>query len=160
MISILPILGLFAEANKWCIENIFSVLSDANTNGTELLNHFGPLNHPVVQNRWQYYAVTWDFYNRFDNADDRKLCFYPLYIGVDGLTYEQPPTLGASPPPGISYMADVATKKYADSTGSSTYYDGHSVDILRYADVLLSRAEALNELNGPDVRKYCFNQPG
>lgn len=142
-------LGLFAEANKWCIENIFSVLSDANTNGTELLNHFGPLNHPVVQNRWQYYAVTWDFYDRFDNSDDRKLCFYPLYMGVDGLTYEQPPTLGASPPPGISYMADVATKKYADSTGSVTYYDGHSVDILRYADVLLSRAEALNELNGP-----------
>src|SRR5665213_3478962 len=29
-----------------------------------------------------------------------------------------------------------------------SYYDGHSVDILRYADVLLSRAEALNELNG------------
>ncbi len=28
--------------------------------------------------------------------------------------------------------------------------DGHSVDILRYADVLLSRAEALNELNGPN----------
>lgn len=142
-------LGLFTEANKWCEENIFSVLSDANTNGTELLNHFGPLNHPVVQNRWQYYAVTWDFYNSFENSDDRKLCFYPLYVGVDGLTYEQPPTLGANPPPGISYMPDIATKKYADSTGSVTYYDGHSVDILRYADVLLSRAEALNELNGP-----------
>ncbi|MEO8414579.1 MAG: RagB/SusD family nutrient uptake outer membrane protein [Ginsengibacter sp.] len=141
--------GLFTEANKWCDENIFSVLSDANTNGTELLNHFGPLNHPVVQNRWQYYAVTWDFYNSFENSDDRKLCFYPLYVGVDGLTYEQPPTLGASPPPGLSYMPDIATKKYADSTGSITYYDGHSVDILRYADILLSRAEALNELNGP-----------
>ena len=47
-------------------------------------------------------------------------------------------------------MADVATKKYADSTGSvNNYYDGHSVDILRYADILLSRAEALNALNGP-----------
>ncbi|HWJ29475.1 MAG TPA: RagB/SusD family nutrient uptake outer membrane protein, partial [Flavisolibacter sp.] len=72
-------LGLFREENKWCIENIFSVLSDANTNGTELLNHFGPLNHPVVKDRWQYYAVSWDFYNSFDNQDDRKLCFYPKY---------------------------------------------------------------------------------
>ncbi len=141
-------LGLFTEANKWCSENIFSVLSDANLNGTELLNHFGPLNHPVVQNRWQYYAVTWDFWNTYDNTDERKTCFYSLYKGVDNLTYTQPPTLGATPPPGVSYMADVATKKYADSTGSTTYYDGHSVDILRYADVLLSRAEALNELNG------------
>ncbi|MBS1610281.1 MAG: RagB/SusD family nutrient uptake outer membrane protein [Bacteroidetes bacterium] len=142
-------LGLFKEDNKWCEENIFSVLSDANVNGTELLNHFGPESHPVVENRWQYYAVTWDFYNTFDDADERKACFYPEYMGVDGLIHKQPPTLGATPPPGEFYMADVATKKYADSTGSTTYYDGHSVDILRYADVLLSRAEALNELNGP-----------
>ncbi len=143
-------LGLFTEANKWCQENIFSVISDANVNGTELMNHFGPLNHPVVQNRWQYYSVTWDFYNSFENQDERKLCFYPQYTGVDGLMYTQPPTLGATPPSGYSYMPDIATKKYADSLGSVTlYYDGHSVDILRYADVLLSRAEALNEISGP-----------
>ena len=143
-------LGLFTEANKWCEENIFSVLSDANVNGTELMNHFGPQNHPVVENRWQYYAVSWDFYNSFENNDERKLCFYPRYTGVDGLIYAQPPTLGATPPEGYSFMPDIATKKYADSTGSVTlYYDGHSVDILRYADVLLSRAEALNEISGP-----------
>lgn len=141
--------GLFAEANKWCNENIFSVLSDANLNGTELLNHFGPLNHQVVQNRWQYYAVTWDFWNSYEEADDRKKLFYASYTGTDGLTYMQPPVFGALPPAGLSYMVDVATKKYADSAGTTTYYDGHSVDILRYADVLLSRAEALNELNGP-----------
>jgi hypothetical protein len=146
-------LGLFTEANKWCQENIFSVMADANTNGTELLNHFGPLNSPTpaLQNRWQYYAVSWDFYNTYDAADDRKKCFYPYYLGVDDLIYMQAPSQGANPPAGFSYMADVATKKYADSLGSTTYYDGHSVDILRYADVLLSRAEALNEINGPDA---------
>lgn len=143
-------LGLFTEANKWCSENIFSVLCDANTNGAELMNHFGPLNHPVVQNRWQYYAVSWDFWNSFDDVDERKWCFYPSYLGVDTLIYMQGPTLTSVAPHGYSYMADVATKKYADSLGSVlSYYDGHSVDILRYADVLLSRAEALNELNGP-----------
>ena len=143
--------GLFTEENKWCEENIFSVISDANVNGTELMNHFGPQNHPVVQNRWQYYAVSWDFYNSFANNDDRKLCFYPKYTGVDGLIYAQPPTLGAPPPDGYFYMADIATKKYADSSSPSValYYDGHSVDILRYADILLSRAEALNNLSGP-----------
>jgi hypothetical protein len=46
-------------------------------------------------------------------------------------------------------MPDVATMKYADPNGANTYYDGHSVDVLRYADVLLSRAEALNEIGGP-----------
>jgi hypothetical protein len=149
--------GLFAEANKWCGENIFSVLCDANTNGAELMNHFGPLNHPVVQNRWQYYAVSWDFWSSFDSVDDRKWCFYPVYTGVDGLKYMQGPTLTSVAPAGLSYMADIATKKYADSVGSVTsYYDGHSVDILRYADVLLSRAEALNELNGPNAESFTL----
>jgi len=144
--------GLFLEANKWCSENIFSVLSDANVNGTELMNHFGPLVHPTITNRWQYYAVTWPFYHSFANNDDRKGEFFPKYQGTDGLTHEEAPTLGATAPPGVLYMPDVATSKYADSTGSiNNYYDGHSVDILRYADVLLSRAEALNELNGPSA---------
>jgi len=163
-------LDLFREENKWCSENIFSVISDANVNGTELMNHFGPQNHPVVLNRWQYYAVSWDFYNSFSNDDDRKLLFYPKYTGVDGLVYMQPPTLGAQPPDGYFYMPDIATKKYADSSSPSValYYDGHSVDILRYADVLLSRAEALNNLNGPtqecidlinDVRERSHAKP-
>jgi len=143
--------GLFAESNKWCSENIFSVLSDANVNGTELLNHFGPEQHPVLTDRWQYYAVTWDFYNSFDNADDRKKLFFAEYVGVDKLVHKQAPTLGATPPAGVFYMQDVATAKYADPNGANTYYDGHSVNILRYADVLLSRAEAINELSGPNA---------
>jgi hypothetical protein len=141
-------LGLFKEDNKWCDENIFSVLSDANTNGTELLNHFGPENHPIVQDRWQYYAVNWDFYNSFGDEDDRKTCFFPEYMGTDDLLHKQAPSLGAVAPAGVYYMQDVATRKYADED-TQTYYDGHSVDILRYADVLLSRAEAINEINGP-----------
>ncbi|MEO7048265.1 MAG: RagB/SusD family nutrient uptake outer membrane protein, partial [Ferruginibacter sp.] len=61
--------------------------------------------------------------------------------------YMEAPTPGAIAPAGYSYLPDVATRKYADSLrANDTYYDGHSVDILRYADVLLSRAEALNEI--------------
>ena len=141
-------LGLFKESNKWCVENIFSSLSDANVNGTELLNHFGPLNHPVVTERWQYYTVNWDFYNTFGDEDERKQCFFPQYMGTDDLLHKQAPSIGAVPPDGEFYMQDVATRKYADDE-TTTYYDGHSVDILRYADVLLSRAEALNEISGP-----------
>ena len=144
--------GLFLESNKWCSENIFSVLSDANVNGTELMNHFGPLVHPTIPNRWQYYAVTWSFYHSFAANDDRGGEFFPKYHGTDGLIHEEAPSPGANPPAGVLYMPNVATSKYADSTGSvNNYYDGHSVDILRYADVLLSRAEALNELVGPDA---------
>ena len=140
--------GLFLEANKWCSENIFSVLSDENVNGTELLNHFGPENHPTLTDRWDYYAVPWDFYHTYDDQDDRKKMFFTTFTGTDKLIYTEAPTPGAVAPEGYSYMPDVATRKYADSTRTNnTYYDGHSVDILRYADVLLSRAEALNELS-------------
>ena len=140
--------GLFLEGNKWCSENIFSVLSDENVNGTELLNHFGPENHPTLTDRWDYYAVNWDFYHTYGDEDDRKKMFFVTFKGADGLIYSEAPTPGATAPTGYSYMPDVATRKYADSTrANNTYYDGHSVDILRYADVLLSRAEALNEIN-------------
>lgn len=141
--------GLFKESNKWCKEFIFVVLSDEARNGTELKNHFGPRDHPVVKSRWQYYAATWYFYNSFANNDERKQGFYAEYVDVNGVTQKQAPTLGATPPKGVSYMADVAIKKYADEEGSAGYYDGITVPILRYADVLLSKAEALNEMNGP-----------
>jgi hypothetical protein len=73
--------------------------------------------------------------------------FFTNFKGSDGLIYMEAPTPGAIAPAGYSYLPDVATRKYADSLrANDTYYDGHSVDILRYADVLLSRAEALNEI--------------
>ncbi|MGO4290918.1 RagB/SusD family nutrient uptake outer membrane protein [Chitinophaga sp. RAB17] len=142
--------GLFAEKNKWCQESIFSALADPLNDAVEIMNHFGPINNPVVTDRWQYFALTWYFWNTFAANDDRKQMFYYDYIGTDGLHYVQGPPGQTNPPPGFYYMPDVATTKFADPKGSTTYYDGHVFPILRYADILLCRAEALNELNGPN----------
>ncbi|MCC6289526.1 MAG: RagB/SusD family nutrient uptake outer membrane protein [Chitinophagaceae bacterium] len=141
--------GLFAEKNKWCSENIFSALANALNDGVEIMNHFGPVNNPQVTDRWGYFGATWYFWNTFALNDDRREMFYYDYIGTDGLHYMQAPPGQTTPPDGYYYMPDVSTKKYADPNGSTTYYDGHVFPILRYADVLLSRAEALNEINGP-----------
>lgn len=141
--------GLFAEKNKWCQENIFSALADPLNDAVEIMNHFGPINNPVVTDRWQYFAVTWYFWNTYAATDDRKQMFYYDYKGTDGLHYMQAPAGQTNPPAGYYYMPDVATTKFADPKGSTTYYDGHVFPILRYADILLCRAEALNELNGP-----------
>lgn len=141
--------GLFAEKNKWNQESIFSALADPLTDAVEILNHFGPLNHPTVTDRWQYFAVTWYFWNTFNAADERKQLFYYDYQGSDGLHYKQAPPGATNPPAGEYYMPDVATKKFADPNGSTTYYDGHVFPILRYADILLSRAEIINEISGP-----------
>ena len=141
--------GLFAESNKWCKEFMFSALADALNDATELMNHFGPMQHPEVQDRWQYYAASWYFWNTYHVNDKRREMFFYDYIGSDKLHYIQPIPGVPTPPAGTYYLPDVATKKYADPKGSKTYYDGHGIPILRYADILLCRAEALNELNGP-----------
>ncbi|NQX52483.1 RagB/SusD family nutrient uptake outer membrane protein [Pedobacter panaciterrae] len=141
--------GLFAESNKWCKESIFSSLADALNDATELMNHFGPLNNPVVTDRWQYYAVSWSFWNSYAPNDERREMFFYDYKGTDGLQYMQAPAGQTTPPKGKYYLPDVATKKYADPAGSKTYYDGHGIPILRYADIVLCKAEALNEVNGP-----------
>jgi hypothetical protein len=141
--------GLFAETNKWSQESIFSALADPLTDAVEIMNHFGPINNPVVTDRWQYFALTWYFWNTFAANDDRKQMFYYDYVGTDGLHYVQGPPGQTNPPTGFYYMPDVATTKFADPKGSTTYYDGHVFPILRYADILLCRAEALNELTGP-----------
>ncbi len=142
---------LFAESNKWCSENIFSALSNNLVDATEMMNHFGPINNTEVTDRWQYFAIPWRFWNKFEKNDERREMFYYDYIGTDGLRYVQPPAGAVNPPAGYYYLPDVASKKYADPDGSTTYLDGHVFPIIRYADILMSRAEALNELNGPNA---------
>jgi hypothetical protein len=142
--------GLFAENNKWCSENIFSAMADNLVDAVEIMNHFGPINNAQVTDRWQYFAIPWRFWNTFEKNDDRREMFFYDYIGTDGLHYVQPPAGAVNPPAGYYYLPDVASTKFADPNGSTTYLDGHVFPILRYADVLMSRAEALNELNGPN----------
>ncbi len=141
--------GLFAENNKWCSENIFSALANNLVDAVEIINHFGPINNPQVTDRWGILAVPWYFWNTFEKNDARREMFYYDYIGTDGRHYVQPPAGQTNPPAGFYYMPNVCSTKFADPNGSKTYYDGHVFPIFRYADVILSRAEALNELNGP-----------
>ena len=143
--------GLFKESNLWCEENIFNAMANNVVDAVEIMNHFGPVNNPVVTDRWGYFGVTWYFYNQMEATDDRKSMFFIDYDGTDGLKYIQPIPGQITPPDGTNYMPYAYTKKYADPEGSTTYYDGHGFPIMRYAEVLLARAEALNELNGPNT---------
>lgn len=141
--------GLFKEDNKWCSENIFSALAEQLVDGVEIKNHFGPLNNTIVRDRWQYFGLPWTMFNTYELSDERREMFFYSYVGTDGLSYKQAPAGQTTPPPGEYYLPDVATKKFADPGGPDNYLDGHVFPIFRYADVLLSRAEALNEINGP-----------
>lgn len=83
--------------------------------------------------QFRYYD---DFVNSFDINDDRRKLFLTEYTDTNGDFIQ---LLGNNNSRSFKFNdpnADVATQ-------------GNDIPIIRYADILLSRAEALNEINGP-----------
>lgn len=82
------------------------------------------------------------WYETFDPSDTRKDLIITEYIGEDGVLHNlanvDDENIGRRP---FKYWPD-------DGAAGPGY--GNDVPVIRYADVLLTRAEALNELNGPN----------
>lgn len=88
---------------------------------------------------WNGYKVPWPFYDRFDPEDKRLECLVRFYENTSGEIVDARNTCyGALP---LKYSED------PDGTGMN---QGVDYVMYRYADVLLSLAEALNELGGPN----------
>lgn len=88
---------------------------------------------------WQGYCMRWNFYDTFQEGDKRKnviLCEYDNTKG-DRITRENG-MVGALP---IKFM----------NTQFANWGIQSAQPIMRYAEVLLSYAEAENELNGPSA---------
>ncbi|MGZ3873258.1 MAG: RagB/SusD family nutrient uptake outer membrane protein [Mucilaginibacter sp.] len=85
---------------------------------------------------------TWYFYDSFESNDKRRTMLISEFTGTDGITYNRanPGTLINFGPLPLKMNQDAAR-----TTGLST------VDIImyRYADVLLSKAEAIANISGP-----------
>jgi hypothetical protein len=85
---------------------------------------------------------TWYFYDSFESNDKRRTMLIAEFTGTDGITYNRanPGTLINYGPLPLKMNQDAAR-----TTGLST------VDIImyRYADVLLSKAEAIANISGP-----------
>jgi len=77
------------------------------------------------------------FYNSFNPADKRKNVIISEYINTAGKT--------------ISLLNQDNTRsfKYPPDVNAVANSHGNDLAVIRYADILLSRAEALNELTGP-----------
>ncbi|WPP51894.1 RagB/SusD family nutrient uptake outer membrane protein [Catalinimonas niigatensis] len=79
-----------------------------------------------------------DFYNSFDPEDERRTLILTEYINTAGDT--------------ISLLNEDNTRSFKfwpDPEGANASY-GNDIPEIRYADILLLRAEALNEINGPN----------
>lgn len=93
---------------------------------------------PPKANFGTNYKVYSAFYNSFDLADQRKESLLTEYLAVTGDIIQ----LGKD---------DIRPFKYQEDPAGFERWAGNDMPIIRYADVLLARAEALNELNGPTL---------
>lgn len=85
---------------------------------------------------WQAYCMRWEFYDTFEDRDVRKKTILCEFDAADGTHKDRNTMKGAIP------------IKFTD-----TQFDNYGIQkahpAIRYAEVLLSYAEAENELNGP-----------
>jgi starch-binding outer membrane protein, SusD/RagB family len=99
-----------------------------------------------------YFVTPTSVYNTFNPADARRdYIFPPTYPNAAGVQTPWPATPGR-----------VYTYKYrweGQPSGPPTFGLSHNNDVLRYADILLIKAEALNEDVGPSAQAYdAINQ--
>ncbi len=83
------------------------------------------------------YRLRDEFVDSFDPADQRLVIIVQEYVNLNGATVD----LRSTPDNSRSL-------KFFDPDALANHH-GNDVPIVRYSDVLLSRAEALNEINGP-----------
>lgn len=102
-----------------------------------------PVSGLVYQNNWRNYAAhyrMWDaFFNTFAPNDKRRTLILTSYVNTSGQT--------------ISLLNNNDTRplKYWPDPNAIDGGGGNDIPEVRYAHILLSRAEALNELNGPNA---------
>ena len=91
---------------------------------------------------WGTISSTWWFYDRFEANDKRKQMLIAEYTGTDGITYNK------SNPGAILDWGPIPLKigQDADRTTGLTTVD---IVMYRYADVLLSKAEAIANAGTP-----------
>ncbi|MFH5885326.1 RagB/SusD family nutrient uptake outer membrane protein [Halalkalibaculum sp. DA3122] len=98
----------------------------------------------VVDQGWTNFASQYrlrdSFYNSFAPNDERNGRILTRYINTEGDTVD------------LIEDYDNATRsmKYPPDPNATGGNHGNDIPKIRYADILLSRAEALNEINGPN----------
>ena len=103
----------------------------------------------VYLNNWRNYAAQYTlrdkFYKSFDANDKRKETVLTSYINQQGATINL-----------LSRVDDTRPLKFWPDPAAIDGGGGNDVPVIRYADILLSKAEALNELNGPNAESISL----
>jgi hypothetical protein len=115
----------------------------------------------TVENQWQLMALpsnyperggwgtiqsSWDFYDSFEDDDIRKTNLIAEYTGTDGVTYNRDN-------PGSVMQLGPIPLKIAEDADRTTAFTTIDIILYRYADVLLSKAEALANKTGAPTQE-------
>jgi hypothetical protein len=157
------------------VENIW-VVGHKSQDGVGFVRFMATLHYnQLPQNPWNGFSVCADFYNKFDTTDTRyrHMLVGPQFV-LAGPNAGQPaldrqgnrliftpesPIIGATEGNGVRIL------KWQVDPSQSGGNAGNDFAIFRYSHILLAKAEALNELNGPSqqsidlinqVRARCF----
>lgn len=142
------------------IENLFAVDNEANEEyiyvhpylplagyGNTYMAHAFPPNYPVASN-WENYGAQYRTYTSFIQSfepNDRRLkLFLTEYTTIQGLYVPLVEDAQGRP------LDNARSFKFVPDPAAINAAHGNDCPIIRYADILLSRAEAINELAGPN----------
>ena len=107
---------------------------------------------------WNGYKVPWEFYDTFDPEDTRLETLHRYYINSSGNVVDirgqkfnsnGTPVLEDGKPVYAPIFYGALPLKYSEDPAGTDVNQGVDYVIYRYADVLLAKAEAINELSGP-----------
>ena len=123
-------------------ESVFSVqFMQAPGNGNVLMRSSAPRNRVPGIVGWEADIPTQDLYDAFPEGDERRAATLYTSYEQDGQVYD--------------FGMPLFYKYFDPTTVNATDQSNANVHILRYADVLLMYAEALNEVEGPTAAAYA-----
>ncbi|MEO1009766.1 MAG: RagB/SusD family nutrient uptake outer membrane protein [Bacteroidota bacterium] len=139
---------LFAVENEDNAEYIYVHPATAQPQeGNVYMPHAFPPNFPI-QDNWENFGAQFrtltGFVNSFDPNDRRLNLILTEYTNTNGDFIELVEDDEGNP------LDDARSFKYVPDPNANARWSGNDQPVIRYADILLARAEALNELNGPN----------
>jgi len=147
--------SLFRTATERNSETIWAVSCDVMATGDNLEGNFNawsyycyPNNMPGIATGEGWgpgvgvFTIPWEYYDSFAGNDERKGLLIPEWTTKNGQLRNRDNYPGA------------VVQKYPDEDGPQ--FQGNDVVILRYADVLLMLAEAINQQSGPTLEAIGF----
>lgn len=161
---------VFSPTNTNNVEHIFVAPYDEATgtgmNFAQMTLHYpSQLTFRLAQQPWNGYSTLEEFYNSYENSDERKAASFIVGPQVDlngnpilDLAFDKADEDGAAInyTPEINQLAPNGSRQAGARLGKFSFKIGQNPDmdndypILRYGEVLLNKAEALARLNGFD----------